>query len=305
VKLLRRPIRPIALGVIAGTVAAIVAVPSPASPEARGTRGTEGTGTDPVIAAAGDIACPGDPCAAQRDTAHLIATLDPTAVLALGDDQYSSGALSDYDTSYDPTWGRFKGTTHPVPGNHEYETSGATGYFSYFGARAHGPGGYYSFDLGSWHLIALNSGRGSIGSRQLRWLRRDLAADDHLCELAYWHHPRWSSGTTHGSDADMGAAWRVLSGAGVDVVLNGHEHNYERFAKMNASGEPDPQGIREFVAGTGGRSLYGFGPAIRGSRVRIRSFGVLELVLHGRGYAWDFLGTDGASLDSGRTACHP
>jgi calcineurin-like phosphoesterase family protein len=262
---------------------------------------------DPVIVAAGDIACPTDPCDGHVKTARLIGRIDPRAVLTLGDNQYSDGALDDYRASYDPTWGRFKGSTYPAPGNHEYHTSGAQGYFDYFGARAHpGSDGMYSVDMGRWHLVSINSGRGDISESQLQWVRSNLGNDGHRCELAYWHHPRWSSGTNHGSDPGMGALWEVLYRHGVDVALNGHEHNYERFALLNPAGESAPRaGIREFVVGTGGRSVYGLGSPIPGSQKRIGSrFGVLRLVLHPRSYGWRFVAVGRVVLDSGRHACH-
>ena len=262
---------------------------------------------DPVIVAAGDIACPNRPCDSHRQTARLIGRIGPRAVLALGDNQYDDGALVDYKASYDPTWGRFKGRTHPTPGNHEYHTLGADGYFDYFGARAHrGSGGVYSFTIGRWHLVSIDSGRGTISDRQLWRVRRNLRTDRHRCELAYWHHPRWSSGTQHGSNGSMGPLWKVLYRHGVDVVLNGHEHNYERFALMNPAGRPAPHaGIREFVVGTGGRGLYDLGIPIGGSQTRIDNrFGVLRMVLHPRSYQWQFIGVRGAVLDRGRHACH-
>ena len=203
--------------------------------------------------AAGDIACANSPCQGQRATARLVRGIDPDAVLALGDLQYERGGLRDFRRSYDPTWGTFRSRTYPVPGNHEYLTPAANGFFRYFHARLSNQRGWYSFVLGMWHLVALNSRMGlRPSSNQLSWLRRDLRRDHHRCELAYFHHPRWSSGTTHGNDAAMGAFWRVLFRHGVDVVLNGHEHNYERFAKLKPSGSRSPRGIREFVVGAGG-----------------------------------------------------
>jgi len=262
----------------------------------------------PTIVAAGDIACDGAPCDPQTRTAQLIDDLNPTAVLTLGDNQYSNGELSEYQASYDPTWGRFLAMTHPSPGNHDYHTADADGYFTYFGRRAHRKaGGYYSYNIGAWHLLALNSGPGSISDAELQWVSEDLAADDHLCELAYWHHPRWSSGTNHGSDEDMGALWDTLYKAGMDVVLNGHEHNYERFALLDPLGHRDPEGgIREFVAGTGGASHYPLGDPITGSQKQIdSSFGVLRMALHPKRYEWAFIAVNGSTLDSGSKPCHP
>jgi Calcineurin-like phosphoesterase len=256
----------------------------------------------PTIAAAGDIACP-SPCESQRDTARLIRRLDPTAVLALGDNQYPRGSLRTYRRSYGRTWGTFKSITNPVPGNHDYDTRRARGYYHYFGRRAHrGTGGHYSFDIGAWHLVALNS---EVRSRaQVRWLRRDLRRDHHRCELAYWHEPRWSSGTEHGGTTAVAPWWRLLHRSGVDVVLNGHEHNYERFARLSPAGRKSPRGIREFVVGTGGYYLYGFGRPSHGSQRRIVTHGVLQMRLRSASYVWRFVRTRGGTGDRGRTACH-
>jgi 3',5'-cyclic AMP phosphodiesterase CpdA len=261
----------------------------------------------PEIVAAGDIACPGSPCEPQRLTARLVSRIDPDAVLTLGDHQYERGALEDFRSSYDPTWGRFRSRTRPTPGNHEYLTPGAQGYFSYFGRRARLDGNdTYSFGLGRWHVVSINTGAGPIGSAQLRWVRRDLRRDGHACELAYWHHPRWSSGRGHGSDRSMAPLWRALVRAGVDVVLNGHEHSYERFAPMTARGRVAPlRGMREFVVGTGGASLHPMGRGIRGSQRRIDdAWGVLRLVLRPWTYGWRFKTVDGRALDRGSHRCH-
>ena len=261
----------------------------------------------PVITAAGDIGHQGEPDAPQRRTARLVLSIEPTAALTLGDNQYPDGELADFMASYDPTWGRFKNITRPVPGNHDYHTAGADGYFDYFGQRAHrSNGGYYSFDLGAWHLVAVNSGPGSISNAQLDWIRDDLLRSDAMCELAYWHHPRWSSGTNHGSDEDMAALWQALYGQGVDVVLNGHEHNYERFAPLSPSGDREPRtGIREFVVGTGGAGSYPFGDPIPGSQRRITDvFGVLRMTLQNDGYTWAFVRANGRVSDNGHHGCH-
>jgi hypothetical protein len=258
-----------------------------------------------LVAAAGDISCPGAPCDGQRRTAAEIRHLHVDAVLALGDLQYDRGALGDFRSSYDPTWGTFKRITHPAPGNHEYETQGATGYFRYFRKRAHPPLGYYSLDLGAWHLDALNANCGLVDcGREVSWLSRDLARSRSRCQLAYWHQPRWSSGP-HGSDADVAPFWTALARAGADVVLNGHDHDYERFAKLGPDGRFSGRGIREFVVGTGGMSHYPFGPPVNGSQVRIANhFGVLRLALDRRTYGWKFIGENGSLLDQGSTRCH-
>jgi hypothetical protein len=255
--------------------------------------------------AAGDIGHEGVPSDANLQTAVLIESVVPDAVLTLGDNQYEDGELAEFMESYDLTWGRFKDITYPTPGNHDYHVEGARGYFDYFGERANPPEGYYSFDLGNWHLVAVNSGDG-VSDEQLAWIRADLQADTHVCELAYWHHPRWSSGDNHGSDPDLQPLWSLMVEEGVDVVLNGHDHVYERFTKMDAAGGHDREGVREFVVGTGGGSLYGFGEVEVGSRVRIAEYGVLMMALRGRGYWWEFLGAaDGLVLDDGGSRCQP
>jgi calcineurin-like phosphoesterase family protein len=286
---------------------------TPSTPRSGG-KGRGGGGRKWVLAAAGDIACPasqsvGSECQ-QAGTARILSGLTLDAMLPLGDNQYENGTFREYQRSYDRTWGRLKGITHPVPGNHEYD-GGAQGYFSYFGGLAGNPGaGFYSFDLGSWHLIALNSNCEAVGgcghgSRQERWLRNDLAKYSKRCTLAYWHHPRFSSGSAHGSTGEVQGLWQALYDHKADVVLVGHEHNYERFAPMDAAGRSDPKGIREFVVGTGGRSHYPFGRPLPASQVRNSStFGVLKMTLTRTSYRWKFLPENGSFTDSGRDRCH-
>lgn len=275
------------------------------------------------VAAAGDIAC--DPASSsfnggqgvglecrQRATSDLLVGAGYDAVLALGDIQYEDGAFSKFGLSYDPSWGRVKGITHPAPGNHEYGTGGAAGYYQYFGAAAGDPTkGYYSFDLGGWHLVALNSncaevGGCGVGTTQEQWLRADLAAHSSAtCTLAFWHHPRFSSGE-HGSDSTYTAFWQALYAANADVVLVGHDHDYERFAPQTASGVLDTtSGIREFVVGTGGKNLRTF-PTVRpNSEARsATSAGVLELTLGASGYGWRFVPAVGTFTDAGSGSCH-
>jgi Calcineurin-like phosphoesterase len=210
----------------------------------------------------------------MRATARLVLDLDPAVVLTLGDNQYENGTLAKFRRSYEQSWGRLRSRTRPAPGNHDYRTAGAAGYFDYFGAAA-GPRstGFYSFDVGAWHLIALNSECAHIGgcgkgSLQERWLRADLAAHPAGCTLAYWHKPRFSSGW-HGSDATYTDFWRALYEAGADVVLVGHDHDYERFAPQTPDARPDPaRGIRQFVVGTGGKTHDGFRTVEPNSQVR-------------------------------------
>ncbi len=270
------------------------------------TRGPRGrSATDPVVVAVGDIAEAGGH---QRSTSDRVLELDPDRVLVLGDNQYPNGELDDYRRLYHPTWGRFKARTRPVPGNHEYETPGAAGYLAYFGKQARPKGrSYYSFDLGGWHLIALNS---SIdhgpGSAQERWLRADLVATAKRCILAYWHVPRFSSGAHQGSWGSVGTFWNDLYAANADVVLSAHEHSYERFARQTPWAKASRQGIRQFVIGTGGANLLGFGNRKPNSQRRIsHTHGVLELVLHPASYRWRFVSENGAVLDrGGPVACH-
>jgi hypothetical protein len=279
------------------------------------------------LAAAGDIAC--DPASTgfagglgtdlacrQRQTAGLLSQRSYDAVLALGDNQYEAGALSDYLAAYDLSWGSAKAITRPVPGNHEYGTPGAAGYFDYFNGPgvARGPAGprrrgFYSYDLGRWHLVALNSYCPAVpcgkGSEQLRWLRADLARSASSCVLAYWHRPRFSSGA-HGGDPAIGPIWRVLTRARVELALSGHDHDYERFAPLLADGSPSARrGVRQFVVGTGGRELRPFSTPWSGSRRRLAgSFGVLDLRLRRDSYRWAFRSEPlGRTLDRGRSSC--
>lgn len=269
------------------------------------------TGEHPVVVAAGDIACPGDPCDQQRETAAIVRRIDPTVVLALGDNQYTNGTLAEFEASYDPTWGEFLARTRPVPGNHEYRTDDAAGYFDYFGARAspqtHGD---YAFDVGRWRVVALNSAAGgAITQEQIEWVRSDLHDADRRCELAYWHHPLFSSGAIEGNDPtpDLEALWALLVDEGVDVVLNGHAHQYERFAPLDADGQlSEETGIREFVVGTGGGTPHAFEQElVAGSSERFTDvFGVLEMELRPREYAWRFVSAEGRVLDQGAGECH-
>jgi calcineurin-like phosphoesterase family protein len=270
-----------------------------------------------VVAAAGDIAA----CNSKGDeeTARLVEGIDGATVLALGDLAYPDGAAEDFAECYDPSWGQFKERTKPTPGNHDYYTQGASGYFDYFGKAAGEPDeGYYSYDRGSWHMVSLNSNcaekgvRCGAGSAQREWLEEDLAAanaaDDGQCTLAYMHHPRFSSGEKRGSHASLEPLWEALYEGGADVVLSAHEHNYERFAPQDPYGKADPQrGIRQFVVGTGGKSHYPIVDPLATSEVQNdKTYGVLKLTLRPRSYEWRFVPVEGAQgfTDSGSTRCH-
>jgi acid phosphatase type 7 len=258
---------------------------SPPAPAPSSSSPSTGAGCRSVVVAAGDIVS--DVKTADR-TGRLAAAQDPDRVLVLGDNQYPDGSLADYQAKYDQTaWGELKPITEPVPGNHEYRTKGADGYYTYYDH----PAEYYAYDAGcGWRGYALNS-EIDLGP-QVSWLRRDLAAHADAPVLASWHRPRWSSGTEHGSDGDVQPLVSALSGRS-GVILNGHEHNYERFAPRD--------GLREFVVGTGGTSTYGFGSPADGSERRLsRTPGVLRLELRpGGGYRWTFLDTSGGSRDAG------
>lgn len=270
-----------------------------------------------TLYAAGDIAdCRHNRPAytAAAGTAELVAqqlAANPRAsVLLLGDNVYPDGSAADYRDCYDPTWGRFKARTYPAPGNHEYATPGAAGYFGYFGATA-GPG-YYALTLGSWRVISLDSNlREGAMDAQLAWLERELMTHPAYCTLAYWHHPLYSSGG-HAADARMRAAWALLARAGAELVLSGHDHEYERFAPQDANGNGDPaRGIRQFVVGTGGAYITPFLWPRPHSELRdANRTGVLKLVLGERGYTWEFLEAtydgfpNGQPPDRGSGTCH-
>jgi 3',5'-cyclic AMP phosphodiesterase CpdA len=275
-----------------------------------------------LIAAAGDLVCgeetpPGIPCW-HAVTAALVRQLRPAALLLLGDLQYEAGSITDFQAYFDPAFGEFKATTYPVPGNHEYFTPGAAGYFDYFNGvgadsgRAGSRGrGYYSFNLGTWHIVALNSNCTEIGgcgprSPQAAWLRADLAANRARCTLAFSHSSRFSSGA-HGNDELMRPLWQIMHDAGVDVVLSAHDHTYERFRRQDAAGRSDEKrGIRAFVVGTGGKGLGRFQRARPNSEIRdYSSIGVLTLTLRPESYSWRFMPVADQPLDdSGDGECH-
>ncbi len=287
-----------------------------------GTAGTPGTSVGPtsggatgsepptaVLTGAGDI---GD-CSSSgaQNTSDLLVD-QPGTIFTAGDNAYENGSPHDYAACYGPTWGRVEDRTLPAPGNHDYGTAHAAGYLGYFGAAA-APDGttWYSTDLAMWHVVFLDSDCAQVGgcdaaSPQGRWLAADLKAHaDSRCTLAIWHHPRFSSGE-HGDDLEVGPFWQQLVAAGADLVINGHDHDYERFAPQNAAGREDGKaGIREFVVGTGGAGLRTFSNLAANSQFRLaRAWGVIRLTLHPANYDWEFLPTSGNVTDSGSELCH-
>jgi hypothetical protein len=281
--------------------------------------------------AAGDISCDpeygkyhggeGTPTeCAQKRTSDLFVERDPDLVLALGDTQYENGRLQAFREAWAPTWGRAGDKMRPILGNHEYAIRGAAGYFDYFNGvgRANGPAGrrgqgWYSFDVGSWHVVALNSNCFIVGCKpgtpQERFLRRDLARNRTRCTLAMWHHPIWTSGDQQRFRAQRLSTtplYEVLHEHGVDVLLTGHDHNYERFAPLDPQARPDPRGVREFVVGTGGESLLPLRVTHRGSEVRDnKSFGLIEMTLREGAYDWRFVPVAGGRFtDAGTDSCH-
>lgn len=268
-----------------------------------------------LVYAAGDIAdCRVTPAAdsAALATAGVIAAQlkqHPEAkVLTLGDNTYPVGSAAEFKNCYAPTWGQFLAATHPAPGNHDYLTPGAAGYYQYFGERA-GPGqrGYYRVQLGAWRIFSLNSALKNPQEKeaQLAWLKNELASSRAACTLAYWHHPVFSSGG-HGNDRRMAEVWQVLEAAGTDLILSGHDHDYERFAKQNGQGEAAAGGIREFVVGTGGTPLTPLLLRRNNSEAANNTVhGVLKLNLRDDGYDWEFLPVAGGSFaDRGSDQCH-
>jgi hypothetical protein len=262
--------------------------------------------SDRVFVGAGDITS----CSSTADTAtaRLLSGIAGT-VFTTGDNAYNSGNASEFSKCYGPTWGQFKTRTRPTAGNHEYLTTGAAGYFGYFGSRAGAVGkGYYVFNLGTWRIYALNSNCAYVSctstSAQAHWLEADLAANPHKCVLAFWHHALFSSGP-HGNNPDVKPLWDILYAAHADVVVNGHDHTYERFARQSPSGTATVGGIREFVVGTGGRSHYSWATIKPNSQDRNnRTYGVLKLTLKDGSYTWRFVPIAGKTFtDSGTTTC--
>ena len=276
-----------------------------------GPAASAGKGEGVVVLAAGDIAnC--KMIEGAQETAKVIESV-PGTVAALGDLALSDGTAEEFANCYDKTWGAFKSRTRPAPGNHEFHSSGGSPYFDYFGAAAGDPTrGYYSYDLGAWHIISLNGeckdiGGCEAGSAEEEWLQADLKTHPAACTLAYWHEPLFSSGAAHGNNPNYLDFWRDLYRANATIVLNGHDHDYERFAPQTPDGAADrARGIREFVVGTGGNHLRTFGPPKPNSEVRkAGTFGVLKLTLRAHSYDWQFIPVAGQTFtDSGTGSCH-
>ena len=265
-----------------------------------------------TVVATADIACEppyetGPDRCRHAETAKLAERLRPDAVLLAGDIQYQEGTRSEFRRSFDPTWGQISSPLRPVPGNHEYRTPGALGYFDYFESQSGWrPPPWYGFEAGSWRVLALNSnceeGRADCVEQE-RWLRANLRAEPHRCTLAFWHHPRYSSGF-HGSDQRTTPFWRPLHEAGAEAVVSGHDHHYERFAPQDADGQRDESGLRQFVVGTGGSSPSTIrAPAPHSLRRQNAHFGVLVLKLYEDAYSWRFVALGGRTLDYGNASC--
>jgi hypothetical protein len=258
-----------------------------------------------VFVGAGDISiCDQD---GDDHTSELLASI-PGTIYTLGDNSNQSGTPDQYLNCFGPSWGRYLGRLYPSPGNHDLVYENGSGYYDYFASvPVERDKGYYSYNVGEWHIIALNSGIDtSAESLQAQWLREDLNNHPSLCSLAYWHHPRWSSGAS-GNNNHMAAVWQILYDSGVEVVLNGHDHVYERFSPQDPTGALDTtRGIREFIVGTGGASHHWFGQILPNSEARnYDSFGVLKFLLYPDGYVWEFIPVRGASFtDSGFDYCH-
>jgi hypothetical protein len=265
---------------------------------------------DPVLVGAGDIASCGLDGDAQ--TAKLLDGI-PGTVFTAGDNAYEVGSAQEFANCYDPTWGRDKARTRPAAGNHDWLTQNAQGYRDYFGSVAVNEDGdtWYSYDLGTWHIVVLDANCAKVGgcaadSKQGTWLAADLAAHPATCTMAIWHQPRFSSGDEHGNDPSVGPFWQALYAAGADVVVNGHDHDYERFAPQDPEGRIDRQrGIREFVVGTGGAALRGFGRPVANSELRLSvGPGVIRFALHNGSYDWNWFPAASQVSDSGSAACH-
>jgi hypothetical protein len=269
----------------------------------------------PILGAAGDIACRPDQApnplgCQQQATADVLAAGQPDAVAMLGDFQYDRGAPAEIP-AYDASWGRLRDRTRPTIGNHEYLTGSGAPYFDYFGVAAGDRARpWYSYDLGTWHVVALDANCGLVpclrGGEQETWLRNDLAAHPNRCTLAYWHQPRFSSAQVTAENVSVQPLWEDLQAAGAEIVLTGHVHNYERFAPQSPTGQADPRGIREFVVGTGGRDLNPLRRLRANSEAHTTdTFGVLFVTLRDGAYDWRFVAAAGSDFaDAGIGRCH-
>ncbi|WP_375769333.1 metallophosphoesterase [Archangium gephyra] len=290
----------------AGSAALLLTLGGCQTPGASGpSAGEEGRVAGPqVLVGAGDIAS----CESDQDeaTAVMLEGIEGT-VFTLGDNAYPDGTAEDFERCYAPSWGRHKQRTRPVPGNHEYHSAKAGPYFDYFGEAAGEPGkGYYSYELGDWHVVALNTELPEQArAEQEQWLREDLKAHPAQCTLAYMHRPLFSSGLGRDS-AWVKPLWEALYEAGADVVVAGHDHFYERFAPQTPEGTADAErGLRQFVVGTGGMNAYVFGTTLPNSEVReAGTYGLMKLTLEDGAYAWEFLAVGGGVRDQGRGSCH-
>jgi hypothetical protein len=289
---------------VAAGIAGLAACGSTPSPSDPGPLPVSAAAPSGVLVGAGDIGWCGS--AGMALTARLLDNI-PGTVFTAGDNTYMSGTAQEFQECYDPHWGRHKGRTRPVAGNHDYGSPGAGPYYSYFGANA-GPSGqgYYSYTVGPWRILALNSEIDlGHGSAQMSWLRNQLETHQGRCTAAIWHRPLFTSGP-NGGNPDMRDVWQTLYDADVDLVINGHEHMYERFARQSPDGRPDPaRGIRQFTVGTGGVPLSQAATVQANSEVRASTWGVIVFTFTDYGYAWEFKPADGFSFtDSGVGECH-
>lgn len=260
------------------------------------------TGQTAIVLAVGDIGeCNS---AAVPLTARLVERNDGEVLLP-GDLAYMHGSISDFQRCFEPWWGQFRHRWRPVPGNHEYETPGAAGYFQFFGpATGQGGRSYYSFRAGDWLVLMLNSNIPTArGTPQYEFVRGELIANRNPCTVAVWHHPLFTSGP-NGPNPFMREMWALLYEHNADMIVAGHDHLYERFGKQDTEGRADPRGIRQFIAGTGGARLYDFQRTAANSEARVKAHGVLRLTLNPTSYAWSFLDTNGAVADAGADGCH-
>jgi hypothetical protein len=273
--------------------------PSAPSP---GTDPRGGSGQTAEVIAVGDIGWCGSN--GTRATAQLVDSLSGRLLLA-GDIAYPNGSAQDFEQCFEPFWGRFRSRWHAAPGNHDYLTPNASAYFNYFGNAAGADrSGYYTLFLGDWQILMLDSNIAtSRGSPQWEFVRRELDLQHRPCTLAMWHHPLFTSGQ-NGPNLYMRDIYSLLEAGSADIIVNGHDHVYERFARQTVDGRPSDRGIRQFVVGTGGAELYRFVTTAPNSEARVAQFGVLRLTLQPNAYRWEFVLTNGGLGDSGTDTCH-